>query len=67
MKHFSVIAELSKTAGLAIEMSLKAGGGPLQCCTNGRIGPTWDNPKLRHFYRSLSQSADLSANKNDVI
>ena len=35
--------------------------------TNSRIGPTWDNPKLRHFYWSLSQSADSTANKNNVI
>ena len=36
-------------------------------CTNSRIGPTWDNPKLRHFDWSLSRLADFTANQNDVI
>ena len=36
-------------------------------CTNSRIGPMWDNPKLRHFYWSLSGSADSTANNEDVI
>ena len=36
-------------------------------CTNSRIAPTWDNPKLRHFYWSLSRSADSPANKNNAI
>ena len=34
---------------------------------NSRIGPTWDNPKLRHLYWSLSRSSDSTGNKNDVI
>ena len=34
---------------------------------NSRISPTWDNSKSRRFYWSLSRSADLTANKNDVI
>ena len=33
-------------------------------CTNSRIGPTWDNHKLRDFYRSLSRSTGL--NENDL-
>ena len=36
-------------------------------CANSRIGPTWDNTKLRHFSRSWSPSADTTANKNEVI
>ena len=35
--------------------------------SNNMIGPTRDNPKLRHFDWSLSRSADSTTNKNDVI
>ena len=35
-------------------------------CTNSR-DPTWDNPKLRHFYWLLNRLAAIITNKNDVI
>ena len=36
-------------------------------CTNSRVGPAWDIPKLRNLYWTLSRSADSTANKNHVI
>ena len=36
-------------------------------CTNSGVGPTWDNPKLRHFNWSLSPSADSTAYTNYAI
>ena len=30
-------------------------------------GPTWDNPKLRHFYWLLNRRIAAMADENDVI
>ena len=38
---------------------------PGDCCT--KDGPTWDNPKLRHFYRLLNRLTAAMINENDVI
>ena len=35
-------------------------------CTDSGIGPTWDNPKLRHFYWLLDRLTAIMTNKNDV-
>ena len=36
---------------LAVEDDLRLKGEETEGrCTNGRIGPTWDDSKLRHFY-----------------
>ena len=37
------------------------------CCTNGRIGPTWDNPRLRHVYWLLNRLTAIMTNQHDVI
>ena len=35
-------------------------------CTNSRIGPAWDDPKLRHFYRLLNRLTAIVTNKNET-
>ena len=36
-------------------------------CTNSRIGPTWENTKLHHFYWLLNRLTAIMTNKDDVI
>ena len=35
--------------------------------TNSRVGPTWNTPKLRHFYWLLNRLTAAMTNENDVI
>ena len=35
---------------------------PVGCCTNGGIGPTWDNPKLRRIYWLLNRLTAIRTN-----
>ena len=41
--------------------------GTRGCCINSRIGPTWDNLKLRHFDWMLNQLTEKMTNENYVI
>ena len=35
--------------------------------TNSKIGPTWDNPKLRHFYWLLSRLTTIMTGSGPVV
>ena len=51
----------------SVSVSTPQPSANLRAIALNRIGPTWDNPKLCHFWGMVNWLTVIMTNKNDVI